>query len=72
MKYAVKWVPLLFLAVLEIWYCTGVLLVIGNIYFLCSGHVGIVALVILDFLVYFHLFDADDGVAWVGVGCLIS
>ena len=39
--------PLLFPA---LWYCTGVLLMVGSNYFLCSGRVGVSSLVTLMFL----------------------
>ena len=42
--------PLLFLA---IWYCNGVLLVVGHIFFLCSGH-GVVASLVP--LIYWCIF----------------
>ena len=60
-------VPILFPDVTVLWYCTGVLIAIGRIYFLCSGHSGIVVLFILVF-VYFTLFSTDGGIAWMGLG----
>ena len=51
---AVQCVALLFPVVSALFYCTGVLLGIGNIYCLCSDHSGIVALVILVFAVFFY------------------
>ena len=44
--------PLVFLVLL---YCTGVLLVVGHIYFLCSGHGGVASLVTLLFWCIFSL-----------------
>ena len=61
------WVPLLLPAVPALCYCTGVLLTIGHIYFLCSDHGSVVALVILDF-VYFNLVATDGGFDWVVLG----
>ena len=54
--------PLLFLA---LWYCTGVLPVVGHTCFLCSGIGGV-------FLVYFFLVASDDGVVWIGLGGFCS
>ena len=53
-----QWVPLSFPAVPTLWYCNGVPLAIGNIYFLCSGHRSVVALVLLVFGVFPSCFHA--------------
>ena len=39
-------VPVLFP---ELWHCTGVLLTVGHIFFMCSGHGGVALPVILMF-----------------------
>ena len=60
------WDSLSFPDVPAFWCCMIVLLAIGHIYFLCSGHDGIVTLFFI-YLVYFTLFAADGEVAWVGL-----
>ena len=61
---AVLLVPLLFPA---LWYFIGVLLAVGHICFLCSGHVSIASLVPLIFWRIFPLSLLMVLVAWVGL-----
>ena len=68
LKCDLLWVPLSFSAVPAIWYCTGVMIAIVHIYFLCSGHSGFVATVLFSW-VYFLLVVADNGVSLFGMRC---
>ena len=55
LKCTVPLVPLSLPDIHDLWYCSGVLLAIGHIYFVCSGHSGVVELVPLIFWCIFPL-----------------
>ena len=48
-----------------LWYCTGVLLVVGNICFLYNGNVGVASLGLLMCWCIFSLVAADARFVWV-------
>ena len=61
--------PLLFPALC---YCTGVLLAVDHICFLCSFHSSVVSLVPIIFDIYIFLVAADGVFSWIGLGIFCS